>query len=67
MAHLFAKYLEILPLFFPIALPMKEVLYKRPYLGVFVFFFRARKRAFSAPKICMVEAGYFDKVAREPE
>ena len=67
MAHLFAKNLEILPLFFPIALPIKDVLYRRPYFGVLVFFFKALKRAFSAPKIWIVDAGYFDKVASDPE
>ena len=67
IAHLLARYLEILPLFFPVALPMKVVLYRRPYLGVFVFFFKALNKAFSAPRIWMVEAGYLDKVLKAPE
>ncbi len=67
MAHLLAKYLEILPLFLPMSLPMKEVLYKRPYFGVLVFCFKALNKAFSAPKIWIVEAGYLAKVLNEPE
>lgn len=67
IAHLFAKYRDIFPLFFPIALPIKEVLKSRPYLGVLVFCFNALNNAFSAPKICMVEAGYFAKVLKDPE
>ena len=67
MAHLLAKNLEILPLFFPIALPMNEVLYKSPYLGVLDFSFKALNKAFSAPRIWMVEAGYLAKVDKEPE
>lgn len=51
MAHLFARYLEIFPLFFPKALPIKEVLNNNPYLGVLVFCFRALNKAFYAPKI----------------
>jgi hypothetical protein len=42
-------------------------LYKIPYLGVFVFCLRALKSAFSAPKIWIVEAGYLESVANEPE
>jgi len=38
----------------------------RPYLGVFPLFFNARKSAFSAPRICIVEAGYFAKVVNDP-
>ena len=67
IAHLFAKYLEIFPLFFPIALPMKEVLYSKPYLGVLDFYFNALNKAFSAPKIWIVEAGYLANVESEPE
>lgn len=67
MAHLLARYLEILPLVFPMALPMNEVLYKSPYFGVFAFSFKALNKAFSAPKIWMVEAGYLAKVLNEPE
>ena len=51
IAHLLARYLEIFPLFFPKALPIKDVLKRRPYLGVFVFCFNARNKAFSAPRI----------------
>ena len=67
IAHLFAKYLETFPLFFPIALPINDVLYKSPYFGVFVFCFKARNKAFSAPKIWIVEAGYLERVFRDPE
>lgn len=67
MAHLLARYLEIFPLFFPIARPMKDVLYKRPYLGVFVFCFKALNKAFSAPKIWIVDAGYLANVLKDPE
>jgi hypothetical protein len=67
MAHLLARNLEIFPLFFPIALPIKVVLYRRPYLGVFVFYLSALKSAFSAPKIWIVEAGYLERVANDPE
>lgn len=52
---------------FPIARPMKVVLYKSPYLGVLVFYFRALKSAFSAPRIWMVEAGYLERVDNDPE
>jgi hypothetical protein len=51
MAHLLAKYLEILPLFLAPALPMKVELKMRPYFGVLPLVFKALKRAFSAPKI----------------
>lgn len=37
-----------------------------PYLGVFVRCFIARKRAFSAPKICTVDDGYFAKFVKDP-
>jgi hypothetical protein len=36
-------------------------------LGVLVFYFKALKSAFSAPKIWMVEAGYFERVESDPE
>ena len=36
-------------------------------MGVFVFCLSALNKAFSAPKIWMVEAGYLDKVASDPE
>jgi hypothetical protein len=51
----------------PIARPINVVLYNNPYFGVFVFYFKARKRAFSAPKICMVDAGYLARVLNDPE
>jgi hypothetical protein len=40
----------------------------RPYLGVLFFprLFNARKRAFSAPRICTVEAGYFAREVKLP-
>ena len=45
MEHLFARYLEIRPLFLVPARPIKEEWKIRPYFGVFPFFFRAlRKR-----------------------
>jgi hypothetical protein len=62
-----AKYLEIFPLFFPIALPIKVVLYNKPYFGVLVFYFKALNKAFSAPRIWIVEAGYLARVLNEPE
>ena len=51
IAHLLAKYLEILPLFFYPALPMKVELKIKPYFGVFPLVFNALNKAFSAPKI----------------
>merc|ERR1712079_342854 len=66
MVHLFAKNREIRPLFFAAALPIKEEWKIRPYLGVLPFFFKARKRAFSAPKICTVDAGYLAKLVNDP-
>lgn len=49
------------------ALPINDVLYKSPYFGVFVFCFKALNKAFSAPKIWIVDAGYLAKVLKEPE
>ena len=37
-----------------------------PYLGVAPFVFRARNRAFSAPRICTVEAGCLAKLSSDP-
>jgi len=37
-----------------------------PYLGVLPLVFKARKRAFSAPRIWTVEAGYLERLVREP-
>ena len=64
--HLLAKYLEMRPLFFCLALPMKEEWKMSPYFGVLPLVFRARKRAFSAPRICTVDAGYLAKFVKEP-
>ena len=66
MLHLLAKYLEMRPLFLCLALPMKEEWKMSPYLGVLPLVFRALKRAFSAPKICTVDAGYLAKFVKEP-
>lgn len=41
MEHLFARYLEMRPLFLVSARPINEEWKMRPYLGVFPFFFRA--------------------------
>ena len=38
----------------------------RPYLGVFPLVFSARKRAFSAPRICTVLAGHFARLVSDP-
>merc|ERR1712061_853462 len=64
--HLFAKYLEMRPLFFAWARPMKVEWNLNPYFGVFPLVFSARKSAFSAPRICTVDAGYFAKFVRLP-
>mmetsp|Transcript_107338 Transcript_107338/g.269216 ORF Transcript_107338/g.269216 Transcript_107338/m.269216 type:complete len:217 (-) Transcript_107338:757-1407(-) len=64
--HLFARYLEMRPLFFCWARPMKVEWKMSPYFGVFPLVLRARKRAFSAPKICTVDAGYFARFVRLP-
>lgn len=66
MLHLLARYLEMRPLFFCFALPMKEEWKMRPYLGVLPFVLRALKSAFSAPRIWTVEAGYLAKFVKEP-
>ena len=66
MLHLLAKYREILPLFRAFALPMKVLWKIKPYLGVFPLVFSARKSAFSAPRICTVDAGYLAKFVSEP-
>lgn len=66
MLHLLARYLEMRPLFLCLALPMKEEWKMSPYLGVLPLVFRALKRAFSAPKICTVDAGYLAKFVKEP-
>ena len=66
MLHLLAKYLEIRPLFLCLALPMKEEWKINPYLGVLPLVFSALKRAFSAPRICTVDAGYLARFVKEP-
>jgi len=43
MEHLLAKYLDIRPLFFLLARPIKEEWKISPYLGVLPFFLRALK------------------------
>jgi hypothetical protein len=50
-----------------LAFPIKLEWYKRPYFGVADLVFNARNKAFSAPKIWIVLAGYFAKVDNEPE
>mmetsp|Transcript_75311 Transcript_75311/g.130401 ORF Transcript_75311/g.130401 Transcript_75311/m.130401 type:complete len:208 (-) Transcript_75311:534-1157(-) len=37
-----------------------------PYFGVLPFVFRARNRAFSAPRICTVDAGYLARLVKLP-
>ena len=64
--HLLAKNREIRPLFLAVARPINVEWNSRPYLGVFPFVFRARKRAFSAPRIWTVDAGYFANFVSEP-
>lgn len=53
-------------MFFWDARPMNEEWKMRPYLGVLPLVLSARKRAFSAPRICTVDAGYLAKFVREP-
>ena len=66
MLHLLAKYLEMRPLFLALAFPIKELWKIKPYFGVLPLVFKARKSAFSAPRICTVDAGYLAKLVREP-
>ena len=66
MLHLLAKYREIRPLLRAFALPMNVLWKIKPYFGVLPFVFKARKSAFSAPRICTVDAGYLAKLVREP-
>ena len=42
-------------------------MYISPYLGVFFLVFKALNKAFSAPRIYIVEAGYFARFIRLPE
>jgi hypothetical protein len=51
IAHLLARYLDILPLFLREALPINVELKMIPYLGVLPFVFKALNNAFSAPRI----------------
>ncbi len=66
MLHLLAKYLDMRPLFLCLALPMKEEWKINPYLGVLPLVFSALKRAFSAPRICTVDAGYLARFVKDP-
>ena len=66
MLHLFARYLEMRPLFLCLALPIKDEWKMSPYLGVLPLVLSALKRAFSAPRICTVDAGYFARFVKEP-
>lgn len=45
---------------------MKEEWNIKPYLGVLPLVFSALKRAFSAPRICTVDAGYLARFVKEP-
>mmetsp|Transcript_47520 Transcript_47520/g.117684 ORF Transcript_47520/g.117684 Transcript_47520/m.117684 type:complete len:207 (-) Transcript_47520:577-1197(-) len=65
-AHLAASTREIFPLCFGCAWPTREAWYINPYLGVSCFALSARKRAFSAPRICTVDAGCFARFISEP-
>mmetsp|Transcript_32959 Transcript_32959/g.94823 ORF Transcript_32959/g.94823 Transcript_32959/m.94823 type:complete len:234 (-) Transcript_32959:20-721(-) len=66
MEHLLARYREMRPLFFSCARPMKVEWKISPYFGVLPFVFSARKSAFSAPRICTVDAGYLARFVRLP-
>lgn len=80
MEHLFAKYLDMRPLFFEDALPIKDEWNISPYLGVFprvfnalctnlrniVYFEGYLNNAFSAPRIWTVDAGAFARLVRLP-
>jgi len=48
------------------ALLIKEAWYNKPYLGVLPLVLRALNKAFSAPKIYTVEAGYLAKLTKLP-
>jgi hypothetical protein len=49
--HLFAKNLEMRPLFFEPAFAMNDEWKSNPYLGVLLLVFNALNNAFSAPRI----------------
>jgi len=46
---------------------MKVELNMSPYLGVLPFVFKALNKAFSAPNIYIVDAGYLAKLIKLPE
>eukprot|EP00966_Prymnesium_polylepis_P227217 5257855-Prymnesium_polylepis.1 len=54
------------PLFFAAARPMNVEWKMRPYLGVLPRVLSARKSAFSAPRICTVDAGYLARLVKLP-
>uniref|UniRef100_A0A182UI10 FYVE zinc finger domain-containing protein n=1 Tax=Anopheles melas TaxID=34690 RepID=A0A182UI10_9DIPT len=66
IVHLFARKREMRPLFFAFARPMKDELNSKPYFGVLDLVLSARNRAFSAPRICTVEAGNLARLVRLP-
>ena len=47
-------------------LDMKDAWYSMPYLGVADLVLMALKSAFSAPRICTVQAGILARFVREP-
>jgi hypothetical protein len=64
------KWLKIsltFPLCIVLVCPTRVLWYINPYFGVSFFVFKARNKAFSAPRICTVEAGCFARLMREPE
>mmetsp|Transcript_6368 Transcript_6368/g.14143 ORF Transcript_6368/g.14143 Transcript_6368/m.14143 type:complete len:249 (-) Transcript_6368:399-1145(-) len=65
-AHLAASTREILPLCLGCACPTSDAWYINPYFGVSCFALSARKSAFSAPRICTVEAGCFARFISDP-
>jgi hypothetical protein len=65
-AVLAAKVLDTLPFNLAGAAPTRLAWKIRPYLGVLCLVLMALKRAFSAPKIYTVEAGYLAKFTSEP-
>lgn len=56
-----------LPLFTVLVCPTRVVWNIKPYFGVSFLVFKARNKAFSAPRICTVEAGCLAKLIKEPE
>ena len=55
------------PLFRAPARPIKLLWKMIPYFGVLLRVFRARNRAFSAPRIWIVDAGHLARFTNEPE